>query len=171
MAGRHLTIGQLAHMTGISARTIRYYEASGLLPRPPRGENHYRRYSAADVNRVLLLRQIRLLGVPPSAARHLLLDATAARCADVQQEVQGLLDERLAAIDREVAGLRRLRAEVQRYQRALARCLPTTSEMSFAACPDVACLALAHESAAPDGRESQEQDHAVCCGFHDACCA
>ncbi len=58
------TIGQIAHRTGIPARTIRFYEGIGLLPRPPRGPNSYRRYSPADLNRLLLLRRIRLLGLP-----------------------------------------------------------------------------------------------------------
>jgi predicted DNA-binding transcriptional regulator AlpA len=39
-----LTIGQLAERTGLSAKTIRYYESIGLLPQPSRGENSYRRY-------------------------------------------------------------------------------------------------------------------------------
>lgn len=60
------TIGQLAEQTGVSAKTIRYYESIGLLPQPSRGENSYRRYGVADVNRLCLLRRIRLLGLPLS---------------------------------------------------------------------------------------------------------
>ena len=45
-----LTISQVAHLTGVNAKAIRYYESIGLLPRPRRGENHYRRYTLADVN-------------------------------------------------------------------------------------------------------------------------
>ena len=52
-----LTIGRLAALTGVSAKAIRYYEEIGLLPRPPRGANRYRRYGPADVNRVRLLRR------------------------------------------------------------------------------------------------------------------
>ena len=71
-----LTIGQIARRTGISAKTIRFYEEIGLLPRPPRGPNSYRRYSLADVNRLLLLRRIRLLGLPLSSAKPLLIGAS-----------------------------------------------------------------------------------------------
>jgi DNA-binding transcriptional MerR regulator len=74
-----LTIGRLAALTGVSAKAIRYYEEIGLLPQPPRGANRYRRYGPADVNRVRLLKRIRLLGAPLSLARPLLVGTDAAR--------------------------------------------------------------------------------------------
>jgi hypothetical protein len=30
------TISQVAHLTGVNAKAIRYYESTGLLPRPAR---------------------------------------------------------------------------------------------------------------------------------------
>jgi DNA-binding transcriptional MerR regulator len=135
-----LTIGRLATLTGVSAKAIRYYEEIGLLPRPPRGENRYRRYGAADVNRVRLLRRIRLLGAPLSLARPLLVGADDARCADVQMEVLSLVGERLHAIDREIAELGQLRAQIEGYQRSLAACHVDAGE-SFRDCTDLSCLA------------------------------
>src|SRR5438105_2809268 len=93
---------QVAHLTGVNAKAIRYYESIGFLPSPPRAANLYRRYSMADVNRLNLLRRIRLLGVPLSAAKSLLVGATDARCLDVQQELLALVNERLKAIDQEI---------------------------------------------------------------------
>ena len=46
-----LTIGQLAQATGVSAKTIRYYEQTGILPAPERTEPRYRSYSEADIRR------------------------------------------------------------------------------------------------------------------------
>ena len=135
-----LTIGRLAALTGVSAKAIRYYEGIGLLPRPPRGENRYRRYGPADVNRVRLLRRIRLLGAPLSLARPLLVGADDARCSDVQMEVLSLVRERLRAVDREIAELGQLRAQIEGYQRALSACHVDGGE-SFRDCQDLNCLA------------------------------
>lgn len=146
-----LTIGQLARRTGIAAKTIRYYEAIGLLPPPARGANRYRRYGQADVNRLLVLRRIRLLGVPLSAARSLLLDASDSRCAHVRDELLALVDTRLRALDQEIAELRSLRDEVDRYSRALADCHPDASEL-FRLCHDMRCIADSH------GDSAQEED-------------
>ena len=140
-----LTISQVAHLTGVNAKAIRYYESIGLLPRPRRGDNHYRRYTQADVNRLNLLRRIRLLGVPLSAAKSLLIGAADARCIDVQQELASLVDRRLAAIDQEIAELRQLRIEVESYQQKLSDCQPDEHE-PFSRCRDMSCMAISDET-------------------------
>src|SRR5262245_6720563 len=117
-----LTIGGLATLPGVSAKAIRSYEEFGLLPPPSRGVNHYRRYGPADINRVRLLRRIRLLGAPLSLARSLLIGAHDARCADVRTKAPSLVRERLRAIGREIAELGQLRAQLEGYQRALSAC-------------------------------------------------
>lgn len=136
---QNLTIGQLAQLTGINTKAIRYYEGAGLLPHPLRSANHYRRYSMADVNRLLLLRRIRLLGVPLSAARTLLIGASDARCIDIQQELLALVDERLKVLDQEIANLQQFRVALGNYQRALAACQPDENE-PFSTCPDMECI-------------------------------
>lgn len=143
-AAQSLTIGQLAGATGVSAKTIRYYESIGLLPQPPRGENSYRRYGTADVNRLHLLRGIRLLGVPLSVAKPLLVGASDARCADVQHELLVLVERRLRAIDQEIAELQQLRSDVEGYQRRLEACYAETVATSelFRECLDMSCVAL-----------------------------
>lgn len=134
------TIGQVAKLTGINSKTIRYYESIGLLPRPLRDSNRYRRYGMADLNRLLLLRRIRLLGVPLSAAKFLLIGASDARCIDVRRELLALVDERLTALDQEIAELQLFRADVESYQRALANCHPDENE-PFSTCLDMRCIA------------------------------
>jgi len=135
-----LTIGRLAALTGVSAKAIRYYEEIGLLPQAPRGANRYRRYGPADVNRVRLLKRIRLLGAPLSLARPLLVGTDDARCADVQMEVLALVRVRLRAIDQEIAELGQLRTQIEEYQRDLSAC-PADDGMSFRDCRDMSCIA------------------------------
>jgi len=155
-AAEGLTIGQLAAHTGVSAKTIRYYESIGLLPRPPRGANRYRRYGVADVNRLHLLRRIRLLGVPLSVAKPLLAGASDARCADVQRDVLALVERRLHAIDQEIAELQQLRSDVAWYQRMLTAC-HAEQDMPFGVCPDMSCIA---ETAAVMGKEGSDGQEA-----------
>ncbi|HKV83633.1 MAG TPA: MerR family transcriptional regulator [Ktedonobacterales bacterium] len=150
-----LTIGQLSRLTGMRPKTIRYYEDIGLLPRPARQANGYRHYEAADVNRLLLLRRIRFLGVPLSVARPLLAGASDARCADVQQELLALTHQRLRALDEEMAELRQLRVMVEGYQHALDACPPDATDQLFGECRDMSCIALPPEVGA-----RREDDHA-----------
>jgi DNA-binding transcriptional MerR regulator len=149
-----MTIGELARRTGVSAKAIRHYESIGLLPRPQRQANGYRRYGMVDVNRLLLLHRIRLLGVSLAEAKPLLVDVSDARCADVRRELLALVDERLAAIDRELAELRTFRGEVEHYQRALVACCPD-EKMQFSDCADLECIV------SPDEVCPQEERHEV----------
>lgn len=138
------TISQVARMTGINAKAIRYYESIGLLPPPTRRPNQYRRYSMADVNRLVLLRRIRYLGVPLGEAKSLLQGATEARRIDVQQDLLHLVQLRLAALDREIAELQRLAEDLERYQQKLASCHPDEQE-PFCGSRDLSCIAVGNE--------------------------
>jgi DNA-binding transcriptional MerR regulator len=50
--GPYLRIDQVAARTGLTKRTLRYYEEIGLLAPPARTEGNYRLYSTADVARL-----------------------------------------------------------------------------------------------------------------------
>ena len=139
------TISQVARMTGINAKAIRYYESIGLLPPPTREPNQYRRYDMADVNRLILLRRIRYLGVPLVEAKSLLHGATLARRSQVQQDLLDLVQLRLAALDQEIAELHLLREELEQYQQKLASCHPDEQE-PFCTSVDLSCIAVGDEA-------------------------
>ena len=56
-------IGQVAQRTGLTQRTLRFYEEKGLLTPADRMEGGFRLYSDADIGRVELIKQLQgLLG-------------------------------------------------------------------------------------------------------------
>lgn len=59
-----LTIGQLARHTGVSAKTVRFYHAIGLLVEPARDASGYRRYTADDAISLLKARALAQAGIP-----------------------------------------------------------------------------------------------------------
>ncbi|GEO95070.1 MerR family transcriptional regulator [Kocuria turfanensis] len=56
-----MQIGELAERTGLSLRTIRHYDDVGLLP-ASRTEGGFRVYTEQDVERLLVVRQMKPLG-------------------------------------------------------------------------------------------------------------
>jgi DNA-binding transcriptional MerR regulator len=60
MADELLTIGELAHRTGVATSALRYWEELGLLPAPARvsGQRRYAPSAAELVGEILLLRDV-----------------------------------------------------------------------------------------------------------------
>jgi len=59
-----LQIGEVAQRTGVTQRTLRFYEEKGLLRPPSRMEGGFRLYSEEDVKRVNHIRRLQgLLGI------------------------------------------------------------------------------------------------------------
>ena len=55
-------IGELAERTGLSLRTIRHYDAVGLLPATARTDGGFRVYSEEDFERLMVIKQMKPLG-------------------------------------------------------------------------------------------------------------
>lgn len=57
------TIGELAGLSGVSVRALRFYEEEGLLTPAREAANGYRRYTSKDVDRLQEIMLLRHLGV------------------------------------------------------------------------------------------------------------
>jgi MerR family transcriptional regulator, repressor of the yfmOP operon len=57
----YLQIGEVAERTGVTQRTLRFYEEKGLLRPPSRLEGGFRLYSEDDVQRVDQIRRLQTL--------------------------------------------------------------------------------------------------------------
>lgn len=90
-----MQIQELAKITGVSAKTIRYYEEIGLIPRPARGENNYRQYDEQDVERLRLVAGARRLDLSLEEIREILAlrDRREAPCRVLLKRLEHKADE------------------------------------------------------------------------------
>jgi DNA-binding transcriptional MerR regulator len=107
-----LTIGAVAQQAGVPARTIRFYEAQGIVPPPARTEAGHRLYSQSDIRRLRLIRRARLLGVSSPDVKRLTDQALSATCDDFGEQLLNFITTQRAAIDQRMTELTALRAEL-----------------------------------------------------------
>jgi MerR family copper efflux transcriptional regulator len=67
-----MNISIVAERSGVSAKTIRYYESIGLIPSADRRTNGYRAYDTEDVHTLQFIRRARSLGFSVDEIRNLL---------------------------------------------------------------------------------------------------
>lgn len=111
MANATLAIGELARAAGTKVETVRWYEHIGLLAAPARTSGNYRAYSREHLERLSFVRRARDLGFSLDQVRELL------RLSDQRdrpcEEVDLIAREHLAEVERKIADLSALGAELR----------------------------------------------------------
>ena len=126
-----MNIGEAAKLSGVSAKMIRYYEQTGLIPPAHRTESGYRDYSERDVHLLSFVRRARDLGFSVEVIGELLELWTddARRSADVRQLAQGHL-----------GNLRRKIEELEAMSKTLETLIDSCSGDHRPDCPIIADL-------------------------------
>ena len=135
-ATRALRIGEIAERTGVTARTIRYYEQLGLLPTAAREHGKHRLYDETDVERLRELKRLRdLLGLsldelkavieyedarPRLRERFHASDSSGER-RQIVETALGAVEQQLPLVRRRLAELEQLEAELVDRRRRLRR--------------------------------------------------
>ncbi len=102
-----MNIGDVAKLSGLPAKTIRYYEDIGLV-RPLRGSNGYRTFRESDAHKLAFLGRARALGFSIEGCRSLLkLYEDTDRAS---AEVKRIAEEHLERIDQKISELTEMRA-------------------------------------------------------------
>ena len=119
-----LRIGEAAAQSGVTPRTIRYYEELGLLPRGDRTNGKHRLYTELDIERLQELTRLRdLLGLTLEELRSMIVaeDARADvrrrfEASDSREEQLALLDEALPHLETQLALVRRRKEQLQELE-------------------------------------------------------
>lgn len=98
-----MNIGQASKASGVSAKMIRYYEHTGLIPAADRTSSGYRDYSDTDVHMLRFIRRARDLGFSVAEIGDLLglWRDESRQSAEVKRMAQGHID----ALEKKIADL------------------------------------------------------------------
>jgi DNA-binding transcriptional MerR regulator len=148
-----MRIGELARQTGISTKTIRFYEEIGVLPRPERAPNGYRAYGPDAVDRLLFVRDAQAAGLSLTEIAAILEHRS--KGESTCEHVLELLERHLEELDRHIVSLKKTRRQVA----ALAE---RARNLDPADCTDpIRCQTISGVATTPSlGRKTSTEIHA-----------
>ncbi|AEA23534.1 DNA-binding transcriptional MerR regulator [Amycolatopsis echigonensis] len=111
-----MTVGAAAEAAGVSAKAVRLWESTGLLPPAQRTDAGYRTFTQDDVAVLRFIRQAKALDLTLAEIKDIL---DLQRCgATPCERVTTLLDAHIAELDRKVQDLRAMRRTLVEARRA-----------------------------------------------------
>lgn len=140
-----LLIGELAKLAGVKSDTVRFYERTGLLPRPTRSASGYRVYDHAAARQLQFVKKAQTLGFSLDEIRRILSLRGGGKktCARV-----------LAIAEATLAETERRLAELQSFRDDLKRTVTTWRKPRKQACISEFCALIESASAASKRRPS-----------------
>jgi len=129
-----LRIGEVARRSGFTVKTLRFYERRGLLHASGRSPGGFRLYTDADLHRLDFIRQAKALGLTLDQIRGLVVTARERSCAATRPLLLRVLDARIEQTAGQIETLSRLKQELERRRRVLARRPLTDHGRGYCAC-------------------------------------
>jgi DNA-binding transcriptional MerR regulator len=112
-----LEIGEVCARSGLSPRTVRYYEELGLLPGVRRRAGGRRIYGEDELERLRFIQRLKALGLPLAEIKELnQVHAISRSTRALLERLAELLARRAAELDARIAELGALRDELSRYR-------------------------------------------------------
>lgn len=106
-----MNIGEAAKASGVSAKMIRYYESTGLIPAAGRTGSGYRVYSDTEVQMLRFIRRSRDLGFPVEKIEELL--ALWRDRSRHSADVKHLAQEQIDGLERKIAEMQAMKETLQ----------------------------------------------------------
>jgi len=111
-----LSVGEVREKTGLSARTLRYYEELGLLPGVRRRAGGRRVYGRDELERLDFIQRLKALGLPLADIKDLnAVYAIEGSTLAMLDRLDLVLARHLAEIDGRIQELMDLRDEITKY--------------------------------------------------------
>lgn len=121
----HKQIGEAAERTGLSLRTIRYYEEVGLITPSARSHGGFRLYTEPDIARLMVVKRMKPLGFSLDEMRDLLSVLDDLDRTDLEPAARDRALERLGsfeeAADERCVSLRSQLETAEEFARSLRR--------------------------------------------------
>lgn len=128
-SSRTRRIGEIASETGMTVRTLRYYEEIGLIEPESRTESGHRLYGPEAVERLYKISLLLQLGLSLNAVRNSLEAYGSEDSGSAQADLRALMADHLTTVDTRLAAENRLRGRLVKLVGTLESTEDTTGDL------------------------------------------
>jgi MerR family Zn(II)-responsive transcriptional regulator of zntA len=131
--GLNLQIGAVAKKASVSVRTVRFYEERGLLSPAGCTSGGIRLYTARDVNRLIFIRRLKMVGLSIGEIKICLgaVGADSTQNARIERTIE-LLTMQREKVEEQISMLMGVKTEIEASLEKVEKCLHCTME----GCPE-----------------------------------
>jgi DNA-binding transcriptional MerR regulator len=114
---RNYTIGEIAKIVEIPAKTIRFYEEEGVLKAPTRSKNGYRVYTEELVEELKMLKYTRDLGLPLTEIKKLLRGCEGDHCEHPHEYIESLITGYINNLNEKMKEMETLKIKLKSFKK------------------------------------------------------
>lgn len=103
------SIGEVAKLTGMSTKTIRFYEGQGIIKNTGREENGYRFFNETNIEEIKLIKNARDLGLPLAEIKKLTVGCEEISCEHSREYIQQNIERYVTLLSERINQMTKLK--------------------------------------------------------------
>ncbi|HSV94962.1 MAG TPA: MerR family transcriptional regulator [Spirochaetia bacterium] len=111
------TIGEVAKITGVPTKTLRFYEEKEIIKAAMREDNGYRLFDEENIEEIKLIKYARDLGLPLVEIKKLTRGCTDGNCEHTKETNKKIIDGYIAALTERITQMQNLKERMVRLQK------------------------------------------------------
>lgn len=125
------SIGQVAEITGLSTKTLRFYEEKEIIKCASRKENGYRYFSEENLDEIKLIKYAKDLGLPLSEIKKLMIGCTGGDCKQTKAYNEKIIGDYVALLTERIKQMEILRKRLREVQKNGPYCCDVLQQLSI----------------------------------------
>lgn len=118
----YLTVGELANETGLTTKTIRFYEEIGLIKQAPRADNGYRSYPTSMIEELRVIKTVRDLGLPIPEIKKLMTGCEGGDCQHNHEYMAQEIKKYVEVLRTKITQLKTLKQKLESLKISICDC-------------------------------------------------
>jgi MerR family copper efflux transcriptional regulator len=125
------SIGEISRLTGLNAKTLRFYEEQGVIKSAEREENGYRVFDEENLEEIRLIKNARDLGLPLTEIKKLTVGCENGDCQHSKEYVQNNIERYVKLLTERIKQMENLKSRMKDMIRNGPYCCEVLHQLSI----------------------------------------